>query len=412
MMNPISPPGGAPSLSSVPRQHLPRAEDFLLWPPCLQSYGYRNVEQLFATRAITCGQVSRDLLRGQEVDVRYASAEGGASVADLMDRNNVAGLLVIRDGRVVLERYGLGLQPGERWSTMSMVKSMTATLAGAALQDGAIQSLDDTVARYLPLLQGSSYEQVTLRHLLTMSSGVQWSEVYTDRNSDVNRYSKSLADKVPGGVLRLLKTLPRAHAPGTVWSYNTGDTYLLGAAISAATGKTLADYMSEKVWKPCGMEFGAYYTLESEDGQEIGGSRAGMALRDIGRFAMFVMDGGVVDGIPVLPPDWVEKAASQAFAIPEASRAVHGTALGLTGYGYCWWLTEDGAMMAMGHSGQRLYIHRDERLIVVQLAVYPEPRYASPHEPDRDAELCSFIQALRAPSAPRPLAPVTTPHRA
>ena len=138
-------------------------------------------------------------------------------------------------------------------------------------------------------LRGSAYEGVTLRHVMTMSSGVRWNEDYTDRNSDVNRYSKSLADKVPGGVLRLMASLPRAHQPGATFLYNSGDTYLLGAALTQAIGKPLADYMSEKIWRPAGMECDAFYTLESEGGQEIGGSRAGMVLRDFGRFGHCLM---------------------------------------------------------------------------------------------------------------------------
>ncbi len=163
-----------------------------------------------------------------------------------MDRNRIVGVLVIRDGKIVLERYGLGLGEHDRWSTMSTVKSMTAMLVGAAIHDGAIGSIDDPLTRYLPALAGSAYEGVTLRHVMTMSSGVRWTEVYPDRNSDVNRYSKSLADKVPGGVLKLMASLPRANPPGSTFLYNSGDTYLLGAALTKAVGKSLADYMSEK----------------------------------------------------------------------------------------------------------------------------------------------------------------------
>jgi len=382
------------STPALPRQHLPQGDDFLMWPPCLQSYGYRIVDKLFATRAIRRGN-AKPLPRGPEVLVDAATGGTDASIGQFMDGNNVAGLLVIRDGCVILERYGLGLEAEDRWSTMSTVKSMTAMLVGAAVHDGAIASIDDDVARYLPQLSGSIYERVTVRHLMTMSSGAQWSEVYTDRDSDVNRYSRSLAGKIPGGVLRLMQALPRADDPGTAWRYNTGDTYLLGAVVSAATGRTLADYMSQKIWQPCGMEFDAYYTLESEDGQEIGGSRAGMALRDIGRFASFVMNDGVVDGRRVLPAGWVDAASTRAFALPDDPHAGHRRSLGLTGYGFSWWLDDEGAMLALGHCGQRIYIHRAERLAVVQLAVYPEPRYASANEPDRDARLRRLIQLLR-----------------
>lgn len=388
-----TPPAAA--VIAQPTVHLPRSEDFLLWPPCLQSYGYRIVDQLFATRSVARGPVTRELERGPEVQVQYESEGVQRGLPEFMDRNNVAGLLAVRNGRVVLERYGLGLRPSDRWSTMSTIKSVTALLVGAAVQDGAIRSIDDPVTHYLPAMQGCAYEQVTVRHLMTMCSGMAWTEDYTDKQSDVNRYSKSLADKTPGGVLALLRACRRLHAPGEVWHYNTGDTYLLGALISAATGSTLADYLSRKIWQPYGMEFDAFYTLESENGQEIGGSRAGMALRDLGRVGQFVLDDGVIGGRRVLPQGWIDQAGTVAHAVPAAFHAASRQALGLTGYGYSWWLREDGAMMAMGHSGQRIYIDRLRALVVVQLAAYPEPRYVSANEPDRDAELGRVIAAIR-----------------
>ncbi len=380
-----------------PREHLPRGEDFLLWPPGIQAWGYRIVDRLFATRTIECAPRPSPIERGTEIEPRYRVDGVDCGVADFMDRNVVAGLLVLKDRRIVLERYGLGLRPEDRWSTMSTVKSMTAMLAGAALHDGALRGVDDPVTDYLPRLRGSAYEGVSLRHLMTMSSGVRWIEDYADRDSDVNRYSRSLAAKRPDGVLEMMAALPRAHPPGTVWNYNSGDTYLLGALLSAATGKPLAHYMSERIWKPCGMEFDAYYTLESDGGQEIGGSRAGVALRDFGRFARFVLDDGVVDGARVLPEGWIDDVAREAFALPEATLAMPRVrAAGLTGYGYSWWLDADGAMIANGFAGQRIYIHRGERLAVVTLAAFAQPPYLSPREPDHPAEVAAFTQSLRS----------------
>ncbi|MDO9132623.1 serine hydrolase [Hydrogenophaga sp.] len=387
-----------PTGAALPRQHLPDGEEFLMWPPCLQSHGYRIVDQLFATRTIQRGR-ARAIPRGNEVQIEVPVGDRHLSLGQFMDANNAAGLLVIRGDEVVLEYYGLGLKMEERWSTMSTVKSMTAMLVGAAVGDGAISSLDDPVVRYLPSLEGSVYEGVTVRHLMTMSSGVAWSEDYGDRNSDVNRYSRSLAAKVPDGVLALMRNLQRAEAPGTAWRYNTGDTYLLGALVCAATGRPLAEYMSHRIWRPCGMEFDGFYTLESDNGTEIGGSRAGMALRDIGRFARLVMNDGWCDGSRVLPAGWVEAAATPAFALPDGGAMSAGRrALGLVAYGYSWWLDGSGGMWAMGHCGQRIYVHRAEQLAVVQLAVYPEPRYASAHEPNRDAQLRSLIDQLRRPA--------------
>ena len=223
---------------------------------------------------------------------------------------------------------------------------------------------------------------------MTMSSGARWVEDYTDRSSDVNRYSKSLADKVPGGVLALMASLPRAAAPGTTFLYNSGDTYLLGAALTRAVGRPLAEYMAEKVWQPAGMECDGFYTLESEGGQEIGGSRAGMTLRDIGRFGLFVLNDGVIDGRRVLPEGWVAAAASPAFAVPAP------VVPDITHYGYSWWLGR-GVMAALGHAGQRLDVFRDERLVVVTLAAFPQPPFQTARDHDRRAEVVAFTDVLR-----------------
>lgn len=346
------------------------------------------VDSLFAHRVIRRGDRPQELPRGEEIAPVYRADGSDHDLGSFMDRNRIVGVLVIRDGKIVLERYGLGLGEHDRWSTMSTVKSMTAMLVGAAIHDGAIGSIDDLLTRYLPALAGSAYEGVTLRHVMTMSSGVRWTEVYPDRNSDVNRYSKSLADKVPGGVLKLMASLPRANPPGSAFLYNSGDTYLLGAALTQAVGKPLADYMSEKVWQPAGMECDAFYTVESEGGQEIGGSRAGMVLRDFGRFGQFVLDDGVIAGRRVLAEGWVDAAATPAFAVPTPP------VQDITHYGYSWWLG-DGVMAALGHAGQRIDIFRKERLVVVTLAAFPQPPYVPATDHDRRNEVVTFTNAVR-----------------
>ncbi|MCG3189067.1 MAG: hypothetical protein LKCHEGNO_01310 [Burkholderiaceae bacterium] len=378
-------------MMSQPQEVLPEASEFLFWPPSSQVWGYRIVDRLFATRTIERGVSTRVLPYGVAIEPHYRAGEQSLDVADFMRRNHVAGLLVLRQGQIVLERYGLGLRAADRWSTMSTVKSMTAMLVGAAVNDGAISSLDDSVVRYLPTLRGSAYDDVTVRHLLTMSSGTRWVENYSDPQSDVNRYSKSLANKVPGGVLQMMRLLPRDHEPGEVFHYNTGDTYLLGALVCAATKKSLAVYMSEKIWRPCGMEFDAFYTLESEGGQEIGGSRAGMALRDFARFGEFVLKDGVIDGIRVLPEGWVDTASQSHYAVVEPQFRRYG----VSGYGYSWWIGADGAMNAIGHAGQRIHIDRRNELVVVVLSALPQPPYATERDAESATETVQLLQAIQ-----------------
>jgi CubicO group peptidase (beta-lactamase class C family) len=375
--------------TAQPRQYLPRGEDFLLLSPSWQAYAYRNVDRIFATRAIARGEAAFPLVRGPEIAPAYQLGGVLHGVEDYIHRTNVAGLLVLQGDTIRLERYGLGLEEHLRWSSMSMIKSLTSTLVGAALKDGAIASLDDPVSRYLPALGGSAYDAVSVGSLITMSSGVDWNEDYTDRNSHVNRYSKSLGDKVQGGVLALMRDVRGLHPPGQRFNYNTGDTYVLGALLSAATGQTLADYMSRKIWSRFGMEFDAFYTLESEGGQEIGGSRAGMALRDFGRFGLFLLGGGVIAGEPILPEGWLDAAGSRVFALDPATNSY-----GADGYGYSWWIDPDGAMVASGFAGQTLYINRRENVVIVTLSCHPQPPFAASYGMDFKAERFAFKRAV------------------
>lgn len=377
--------------TAYPKLHVPAGANFLLLSPTAQAYAYRNVDRMFATRPIRRGEKVLELQRGEEISPRYHADGKMHGVDEYIDRANVAGLLVIKQDKIVLERYALGLQEDVRWSSMSTIKSLTSTLVGAALQAGAISSLDDTVSRYVPGLRGCAYDAVTVRNLITMSSGVRWNEDYADRGSDVNRYSKSLGERVPGGVLALMRSLKAEHAPGSCFNYNTGDTYVLGSLISAATGKTLAEYMSETIWSRLGMEFDAFYTLESEGGQEIGGSRAGITLRDFGRFGVFLLRNGAINNTAVLPSDWIEKAGSAALELdPETNP------WGATGYGYNWWIDPDGSMVALGFAGQSLYVNRKDKVIIVTLSCQPQPPFSASYNVDLKAEQHAFKNAVLA----------------
>lgn len=376
---------------AAPTSHLPAGGEFLLLSPTQQPHAYANVDRMFATRIIPRGPTPRPLEYGPEARFTYTAAGTERPISAYLERACVAGLLVLHHGRIVLERYALGLTPERRWSSMSMVKSLTSTLVGAALRDGAIRSLEDPVSTYVAAVRGTAYDAVRVRDLLTMSSGVDWSEDYTDRDSHVNRYSRALGERDAGGVLRLLATLKPAHQPGTHFHYNTGDTFLLGCLLTAAIGEPLANYMSRRIWAPLGMEQDAFYTLESENGQEIGGSRAGFTLRDLGRFGRFLLDDGRIDGAPALPENWVADSATRAFVLNPADNS-----FGATGYGYSWWLDDDGAMAAVGFAGQSLVIDRARDMVTVTLSARPQPPYAAAYGIDFRAERAAFQQALNA----------------
>ena len=332
---------------------------------------FRNIHRLFPTRAVAPAAVPRALPPARQPLTRVVLTAG--DTADLLARylaaNRVTGLLVLDSGRVAHEYYGQGNGPRTRWMSMSMAKSITSTLVGAALRDGAIHSLEDPVVRYVPALVGSAYDGVSIREVLTMSSGVRWSERYTDPRSDRRRLLEAQIAQQPGGLLAVMRSLPRAAPPGTVHTYSTGETQVLAEVLHGAIQRPLANYLSEKIWRPAGMEAEARWWLESPDGREIGGSGLSATLRDYGRLGLFLLEQGMVGRDTVLPSGWMREAT--------ASRQLKdGTALD---YGYMWWTAttpdarRDRAYTAQGIHGQFLYVNPADQIVVVVWSAQPPP---------------------------------------
>lgn len=281
----------------------------------------------------------------------------------------LAGIVIVQDGKVRFERYGLGFDAKGRWTSFSVAKSFTSTLVGAAIRDGKIKSLDDKVSQYIPGLHGSAYDDVSVKQLLTMSSGVQWNEDYEDSQADVAKFNNAMPEPGMDATVSYLRKLPRAHPPGTVWHYNTGETNLIGVLVSSAVGKPLSQYMEEKIWKPAGMEQQGTWLL-GPTGHEIAGCCIQAATRDYARFGLFVLGGGKgPDGKSIVPDDWFAQATTKQKDIGEPGH----------GYGYQWWTYDDGAVAAQGIFGQGIFIDPKRKLVIASNANWtrategPEP---------------------------------------
>ena len=284
-----------------------------------------------------------------------------------------AAIVILQDGKVRLERYRLGFDAAGRWTSFSVAKSFTSTLVGAAIQDGAIKSLDDKVSQYVHDLQGSAYDDVTIRQLLTMSSGVRWNEDYEDVNSDVSRFNDAPPDPGVDATVSYMRKLPRAHKPGEVWHYNTGETNLVGVLVSSATGKPLSQYLQEKIWQPAGMEARATW-LKGKTGHEIAGCCIQAATRDFARFGLFVLAGGATEGKQIVPSDWFAHATTKQKDIGIPGR----------GYGFQWWTYDDGSVAARGIFGQGIFIDRARRLVIATNADWTRAS-KGPEPPAREA---------------------------
>jgi CubicO group peptidase (beta-lactamase class C family) len=331
-------------------------------------------------------------LRASAIHLKGLQFKSGSQDYDLFDYlayNRVAGLLIVKNGEVVLEDYELGTGPGARWPSFSMAKSVSSTLLGAAMQQRLIKSLDDPVTQYLPEMEGGAYEGVSIRNILQMASGVNWDETYTDPKSDRRKLLEAQLAQKPGAIIAYMNALQRAGAPGTIWNYSTGESFLIGALLERVTHKPLATYLSETLWSPLGMEKDATWWTESPGGMGLSGSGLGATLRDYARFGSFVLNDGVVDGKRIVPEGWFREACS--------AHLIGGTRVD---YGYFWWPIPEGdaihhgAFQARGIFGQHMYINPAEKLVIVVLSARPKPDSSSDPVSDT-AFFAAVAKALR-----------------
>jgi CubicO group peptidase (beta-lactamase class C family) len=338
--------------------------------PDVAVYTLAHTERLLPVRTVRAGPVASDLPRSARnlTDLQIDSGGVRYDLPDYLALNRVAGLLVLKDGAIVLEDYELGFGREHRWASASMAKSVTSTLVGVALAEGAIRSLEARVAALLPELAGSAYDGVTLKHLLWMCTGVAWDETYTDPHSDRRRLLAVQKTRSAGGVLAFMARRTRAAPPATVFNYNTGETYLLGLALERAVGEPLAEYLSRKIWLPAGMEREATWWLESENGAGLGGSGLSATLRDYARFGLLVSREARLAGAELVPAGWFDLAGAPQRLLAQR-----------VDYGFQWWPVSapaeagGGAFAARGIYGQRLYVHRAAQLVVAVLCARSKP---------------------------------------
>jgi len=334
---------------------LPTNRDVLMWSIPQRDAAFRAMDRLpvlAEAHEIAPSDKPLPLPAGKPLNV--------PGIDDYMASQRAAGLVIVQDGKIRLERYGLGFDAKGRWTSFSVAKSFTSTLVGAAIKDGFIKSLDDKVSQYIPDLRGSAYDDVSVAQLLTMSSGVRWNEDYEDPKSDVAMFNNAEPEKGMDATVSYMRKLPRAHPPGTVWHYNTGETNLIGVLVSSATRKPLSQYLEEKIWKPAGMEAKATWLL-SKTGHEIAGCCLQAATRDFARMGLFVLANGNAGGQQIVPPDWFAAAAHKQKDIGEPGK----------GYGYQWWTYDDGTVAAQGIFGQGIFIDPKRRLVIASNADWP-----------------------------------------
>ncbi len=360
---------------------MPHDRNVLFWPAETRDAAFRHLEWIPVLKYHTMahGDAVHNFAQGTPLAIGPINGTTPLDLDKFMADQRAVGALVIVDGKIRLEKYAMGYTPTDRWTSFSVAKSYTSTLIGAAIKDGYIKSVDQPVTDIIPEFKGTAYDGVTIRQILTMTSGVKWIENYSDPKSDVAQFDLQKPEGNEEPIVTYLKKLPREAAPGTKWVYKTGETNLIGVIVMRATKRSLADYLTEKVWKPAGMAEDGFWVLD-HGGKEIGGCCISSSLSDYARFGQFIMGGAQSGGKSILPDGWIAAATSKQEAIEKPGR----------GYGYQWWTYDDGSFAAQGHFGQTVFVDPKRKIVVAINADYASSIDHGEHEQRND-----FIRAVQ-----------------
>jgi CubicO group peptidase (beta-lactamase class C family) len=297
------------------------------------------------------------LPNGTPLDLTAITAPDGQSLDEQLQATDTLAFLVVHDDELVAERYFDGVQRDTLQTSFSVAKSFLSTLVGIAIDEGAIHSVTDPVTDYVPELaqRDTRFDQITVRNLLTMSSGIRYEEqsLPLPWGYDVDTYyGTNLRDLALNGT-------QIQQAPGLEWHYNNYNPLLLGLVLERATGMSVSDYMATRLWQPLGAEAGATWSLDSDaNGFEKMESGLNAAPVDYARFGELFLHGGRWNGTQIVSRGWVREATDDDTSTDPAAH-----------YQYFWWMdtARPGRFYALGNLGQYIYVAPDADTVIVRL---------------------------------------------
>jgi CubicO group peptidase (beta-lactamase class C family) len=329
---------------------------------------YTNLDHLFPGQyniLHKSSQPSTFARVGVEPVLTYQYGGRSSTVDDYLARQRTTGLLVIKDGQILVERYQYERKPTDRLTSNSMAKSLISIGVGVALEDKFIGSLDDKAAVYVPKLKGNIYGETSIRNLLRMASGARFTEDNTTRNDDAAKFARLHGTR--GSIPAILAFNVRDAAEGERFHYASIETQVLAVVLHVAIGRSISEYLEAKLWKPMGAEADATW-ITGPDGIERGAAFFNAILRDWGRLGNLLANDGAFDRRQIIPKDYLIEATDwhkqpAAFA-PKTSPPANG-------YGYQFWTMsgEKRRFILRGVYGQSIYVDPLLKLVLVHTAV-------------------------------------------
>ena len=289
--------------------------------------------------------------------VAYNKKELPSTLSHTLSTTKTVAFLVIKNDSVVQEHYWNGYTRNSYSGSFSVAKSIISALVGIAIKEGKIKSVDEPVGNYLPDFKNGLAAQLTIKHLLMMSSGSSWDESYSSATSITTEgYYGFDIDKTMSGIKIV-------EQPGKVFNYKSGDTQLLGMLLKKACGMNVADYASEKLWKPLGASKPALWSLDKENGSEKCFCCFNSNARDFSRLGLLFLHKGNWRGRQIIDTSWVEES-TRPNLLPDTDGGVTDY------YGYQWWIApnpEQFVFYARGILGQYIIVVPEKNIVMVRL---------------------------------------------
>lgn len=357
--------------------------------PPFNRWGYSHVRELTRTALVSRGRRPVWELRDQTLDLGAVTVvhEGRTfTYAEAMEATYTDALVVLHDGAVVFERYDAGLHAGQTHLLMSVSKSLTATLIGVLVGEGLVRT-DATVESYLPVLAGTAWEGCTVQHLLDMRGGIAFDEHdMDDPASDgcvleqISGYTLAVGEAhprphLPANTVEWIRSLPARPPHGGPYEYRSILTDVLGWIVEAVTGERFADAFSRLIWSRLGAEHDADLIVDSTGFPVVEGGFC-VTARDLVRFGQMHLQRGAIDGVQVVPAEWIDRVVERdqelidTFAAGYDADPTNPEAY----YHDCWWVWDAGLGRYGGYGlgGQNLLIDRTTGTVVVKLSSWPK----------------------------------------
>ncbi|MGB3770542.1 MAG: serine hydrolase [Rhodococcus sp. (in: high G+C Gram-positive bacteria)] len=357
---------------------------------------FANIDDLAPVRRMPASSTPRPWLTGPDITIPSTYRFDGyeRSSEDFLTSTDTSALLVLVDGVIRHERYLLTGGPTVRWLSMSVAKSFVSALVGIAVQDGHIADIGDLIGDYVPVKPGSAYDGVSIRDVLQMSSGARWNEDYNDPRSDIHHLTKAMMGQ-GGGLDGFVARMSKEHPPQTVCRYNSGETQILGALVARATGRSVADYMTEKLVEPLGFESPGFWVTDML-GTEMAYGGLNLTARDYARLGELYRHDGMWHGTQIIDPDWVRSSTSIDAPIREAGKPIVGGHDIDLGYGYQWWIPagHQGDYCAVGVLNQLVHVDPAKGTTIVKLSANRMYGTSPDESTNRDLENVEFLRSI------------------